>query len=179
MVKSKKSAKGSKSASTPKKKSAAAATQNGATTTATPASLRASLAKLGKTAMQAKFKEVFGRAAKSDNVHHLREAIAKKLAPTRPVASAPESGAAAPPARDPRLPAVGTLIKREYRGVTHEVKVLDDSFSYGGERHRSLSGIARLITGQETNGFLWFGLLPREKPKAAPTKKGATKKASG
>jgi hypothetical protein len=132
---------------------------------ATPASVRAELAKLGKAALQKKFKEVFGRAPKSDNVHHLREALAKKLVPEQPTAkaAAAETKAARPAKeRDQRLPAAGTLIKRPYKGVTHEVKVLEDAFEYGGQRHRSLSAIAKSITGQQANGFLWFGLIPRE-----------------
>lgn len=151
---------------------------------ATAASVRAELAKLGKTALQAKYKEVFGKPAKSDNVHHLRTALAKKLVPAAPAAAATEGGAA-PKAprpvkdRDPRLPAVGTVIKRPYKDVTHEVKVLADTFEYGGECHRSLSAISKLITGQQTNGFLWFGLIPREdKPAAGEKKKSDAAKAA-
>lgn len=165
MAKAKKSAvtKGKASAS---KGTATAARATSAAAVATPASVRAELAKLGKAALQKKFKEVFGRAPKSDNVHHLREALAKKLVPERSEttkAAGTEAKAARPAKeRDPRLPVAGTLIKRPYKGVTHEVKVLDDAFEYGGERHRSLSAIAKSITGQQTNGFLWFGLIPRE-----------------
>ena len=64
--------------------------------------------------------------------------------------------------RDPRLPAVGTVITRKHGGVEHQVTVLDDGgFEYKGERHRSLSKIARLISGTPWNGFLFFQLQTR------------------
>lgn len=164
-------AKAKKSAVTKRKatagKGAATAARATSAVAATPASVRAELAKLGKAALQKEFKAVFGRAPKSDNVHHLREALAKKLVPGRPTQAtkgdAGETRAARPAKeRDPRLPAAGTVIRRPYKGVTHEVKVLDDAFEYGGERHGSLSAIAKSISGQQTNGFLWFALIPRE-----------------
>jgi len=60
--------------------------------------------------------------------------------------------------RDPRLPAVGTVLTREHGGVEHEVTVLDDGFGYDGETCRSLSAIARVITGTVWNGWAFFGL---------------------
>jgi len=62
------------------------------------------------------------------------------------------------PARDPRLPPVGTVITREFHGQPHAVKVLDDGFEYAGETFKSLSAIARKITGTAWNGFAFFGL---------------------
>ncbi|MDL1951780.1 DUF2924 domain-containing protein, partial [Acidobacteria bacterium ACD] len=62
----------------------------------------------------------------------------------------------APPARDPRLPSPGTVLTRLHRGVEHRVTVLADGFEYRGERYRSLSAIARRITGTPWNGFLFF-----------------------
>jgi len=60
--------------------------------------------------------------------------------------------------RDPRLPAVGTVIRRDYRGTTHEVTVGVDSFEYAGQRYKTLSAIAKHITGTAWNGFGFFGL---------------------
>lgn len=60
--------------------------------------------------------------------------------------------------RDPRLPAPGTALQRAYGGKTHEVLVLDKGFEFRGERYRSLSKIAREITGTPWNGFAFFGL---------------------
>jgi hypothetical protein len=41
----------------------------------------------------------------------------------------------------------GTRLMREWQGRTYEVVVLDDGFSWQGTRYRSLSAIARKITG--------------------------------
>ena len=54
----------------------------------------------------------------------------------------------------------GTRLVREWRGRTYEVLVLDDSFSWQGTHHRSLSAIARKITGTAWSGPLFFGLKP-------------------
>jgi hypothetical protein len=63
--------------------------------------------------------------------------------------------------RDPRLPAVGTTITKTYKGKTLNVRVLEKGFEYDGQVFRSLSGLARQITGQIINGFLFFQLLDR------------------
>ena len=62
----------------------------------------------------------------------------------------------AEPART-RLKA-GTVLVREWHGVTHRVTVLDDGFDFDGERFRSLSEIARKITGVRWSGPLFFSL---------------------
>ena len=62
----------------------------------------------------------------------------------------------AEPART-RLKA-GTVLVREWHGVTHRVSVLHDGFDFDGERFRSLSEIARKITGVCRSGPLLFGL---------------------
>ena len=68
--------------------------------------------------------------------------------------------------RDPRLPPPGTLIRRDHKGVIHEVRVLADGFEYQGRHYTSLSTIAREVTGTTWNGFLWAGLTKRKKRKA-------------
>lgn len=55
-------------------------------------------------------------------------------------------------------PSAGTTITREWQGVIHEVKVLGTGFSYKGQAYRSLSEIARAITGSRWNGPRFFGL---------------------
>src|ERR1035441_6782173 len=65
----------------------------------------------------------------------------------------PSSGNAA---RDPRLPPAGTVVRRVHGTTEHCVTVLDDGFEYLGERYRSLSKIARVITGTPWNGYLFF-----------------------
>ena len=52
----------------------------------------------------------------------------------------------------------GTRLVREWRGRTHEVLVLDNGFSWQGAEYRSLSAIARKITGTAWSGPLFFGL---------------------
>lgn len=54
--------------------------------------------------------------------------------------------------------ASGTRLLREWQGRTHEVKVLDTGFEYDGTGYRSLSAIARRITGTAWSGPLFFGL---------------------
>ena len=57
----------------------------------------------------------------------------------------------------------GTKLVREWRGHVHTVNVLDDGFDYRGERYRSLTRIARLITGMHWSGPLFFGLSKRRR----------------
>jgi Protein of unknown function (DUF2924) len=52
----------------------------------------------------------------------------------------------------------GTKLLREWRGVTHEVTVIDGGYEHQGKRYRSLSAIARAITGTQWSGPLFFGL---------------------
>ena len=63
--------------------------------------------------------------------------------------------------RDPRLPPVGTLLRRRYQGREIVVKVLDNGFECDSERYRSLSELARELTGTRWNGLLFFGLAER------------------
>lgn len=62
------------------------------------------------------------------------------------------------PSSDPRLPLPGTLLVREFQGRDIVVKVLDDGFEFDGQRYKSLSAIAKEVTGSKWNGFLFFGL---------------------
>jgi hypothetical protein len=52
----------------------------------------------------------------------------------------------------------GTRLIREWQGRTYEVVVLDDGLSWQGTQYRSLSAIARKITGTAWSGALFFGL---------------------
>ncbi len=58
----------------------------------------------------------------------------------------------------------GLRLVREWRGETHDVLVLEDGFEWNGERRRSLSAIAREITGTQWSGPRFFGLKPRPMP---------------
>ena len=57
-----------------------------------------------------------------------------------------------------KRPAVGTKLIREYQGVEHHVTVTRNGFEYQGRTFRSLSHIAREITGTRWSGPLFFGL---------------------
>ena len=52
----------------------------------------------------------------------------------------------------------GTHLVREWNGRTYQVEVLDDGFQLDGKRYRSLSAIARKITGAHWSGPRFFGL---------------------
>ena len=54
----------------------------------------------------------------------------------------------------------GTRLVREWQGRTYEVLVLDDGLSWQGTSYRSLSALARKITGTAWSGPLFFGLKP-------------------
>ena len=59
--------------------------------------------------------------------------------------------------RDHR-PIAGTRLMREWQGVEHCATVLADGYEYDGRPYRSLSAIARAITGTRWNGLVFFGL---------------------
>ena len=63
----------------------------------------------------------------------------------------------------------GTRLMREWRGQSHEVLVLDAGFSWQGTRYRSLSAIARKITGTAWSGPLFFGLRPNRSGTHSPS----------
>jgi hypothetical protein len=52
----------------------------------------------------------------------------------------------------------GTVLLREWQGATHQVTIIEDGVLFRGKCHRSLSAVARLITGQVWSGPLFFGL---------------------
>jgi hypothetical protein len=58
-------------------------------------------------------------------------------------------------------PLPGTRLVREHGGVQHVVTVRPDDFEYEGRPYRSLSAIARHITGTRWNGHAFFGLRAR------------------
>lgn len=60
--------------------------------------------------------------------------------------------------QDRRLPPPGNWIVRKYKGRTISVRVLRDEFEFEGERFKSLSAVAKKVTGSHLNGFRFFGL---------------------
>lgn len=67
---------------------------------------------------------------------------------------------------DPRNPVVGTKLIREWDGIAHTVTVLKDGFECDGKRYKSLSAVARSITGTRWNGYRFFGLRERKRGEA-------------
>ena len=56
------------------------------------------------------------------------------------------------------MPTAGTRLIREWDGEDHEVMVMKNGFEYRDKPYKSLSSIARSITGSRWNGPLFFGL---------------------
>ena len=78
-----------------------------------------------------------------------------RLNPPRPVEHRDEPYVPAP---QPGMPMPGTVLRRDYKGRTILVTVLEKGFEFEGESFRSLSAIAKHITGSHWNGRLFFGL---------------------
>jgi Protein of unknown function (DUF2924) len=62
-----------------------------------------------------------------------------------------------------RRAGAGTVLIREWRGATHRVTVLDHDVVYRGRRYKTLSEVARAITGTRWSGPLFFGIERRTK----------------
>ncbi len=77
-----------------------------------------------------------------------RKAKAKAVVPT------PTQFAAA----DKRLPMPGTILVRHYADQTLQVQVLEQGFEYDGQIYKSLTAVAKRITGKHWNGYHFFGL---------------------
>ena len=60
--------------------------------------------------------------------------------------------------QDERLPMPGAVLTRQYKGRTIQVQVLPRGFEYEGEAYRSLSAVAKKVTGAHWNGFAFFQL---------------------
>jgi hypothetical protein len=61
-------------------------------------------------------------------------------------------------ARPMLRPVAGTKLIREWDGIEHCVTVRSDDFEYLGRPYKSLSSVAREITGTKWNGWVFFGL---------------------
>jgi len=61
----------------------------------------------------------------------------------------------------------GTVLTREWNGEHHRVMVLEDGFAWEGQTYRSLSEIAKTITGTKWNGPRFFGLRDKKQAEVA------------
>ena len=66
--------------------------------------------------------------------------------------------------RDPNAPAVGSTLKRSFKGTDIAVKVTADGYQFDGQTFGSLTAVARHITGYAISGPVFFKLV---EPKAA------------
>src|SRR3954469_25707237 len=140
-----------------------------------------SLRKLKTKALQARYRELFGEETRSWNRAYLFRRIAWRLqaraegelsagarkraaelaveaalrlrAPRRFWREDGSVGLGAPAVRDPRLPPVGTVLKRAYGEGVIEVRVLATGFEYQNQVYASLSQLAHRITGTRWNGY--------------------------
>src|SRR3984893_15594130 len=87
----------------------------------------------------------------------LSKATARKL--EQAAADSPSRGAVTPAPPISLRP--GTRLVREWRGVTHMVLIHADGIEWRGQRYRSLSWVARKITGARWSGPRFFGLRQR------------------
>ena len=94
-----------------------------------------------------------------------RKPTKTKLAGKARKTTKPARTAAAPTGtkeRDPRLPVTGATLSRTYKGKEYRVTVLDAGFRFDGKDWRSLTAIARAVTGYPAiSGPAWFGIAER------------------
>lgn len=133
--------------------------------------------------LAAKYEKLFGEKCRSRNRRYVQRRIAWKLQAddedglseqailratvvageslirlTPPKSRRSKKESKVPEKWDPRLPPPRNLIERQYKGKTLHVLVLTDGFEYDGERYKSLTAVARAITGTHCNGFYFFKL---------------------
>jgi hypothetical protein len=71
------------------------------------------------------------------------------------------------------MPIAGTRLIREWQGVEHVVTVTADGFDWQGRPYKSLSAIARAITGTRWNGWVFFGLKNHRRARMTKPSSGA------
>lgn len=133
--------------------------------------------------LAAAWSETFGEAAPSLPLSLLRRALAHTVQEQAfgglsvPVRKALEAiaarGIAAMPDPPIRLKP-GTRLLREWNGRMHSVLVTEDGFQFDGRQYRSLSQIARRITGAHWSGPRFFGLKRPASPPLQGSRNGQT-----
>jgi hypothetical protein len=76
--------------------------------------------------------------------------------------AAPRANGAGEQSKKVTTPRAGTVLQREWRGQQIRVEVLRDGVAYKGERFKSLSAVAKHITGQHWSGPRFFHLTGRK-----------------
>ena len=124
--------------------------------------------RMGVDELRAQWRLRFGEPPPVRSGDLLRRALAERLQEAafgvdtelqrrlRPMAARVRAG------RKPTVAAAqykaGAILVKEWDGARHRVEVVEGGFIWNGERHRSLSAIARQITGVRWNGPRFFGL---------------------
>ena len=135
-----------------------------------------SLGELSVPELRRRYTALTGRSTKTDNRPWLVRVLAEHMTEgqrvegrnaRRALARALQS-ALAPRTKpdvvnDPRIPPIGSVLKRRHGDRLIEVKVTRKGFRFQGRLYRSLSAVAREATGSHWNGLLWFGLTPRSR----------------
>ena len=131
----------------------------------------AGLSKAGIKDLRERWKTLYGKAPSGDIgrsfliraiAYRLQEQAFGGLKPStrRLLARVAEETAAGSSPKNPQIrkAETGTILVREWQGNAHRVTVLDDGVSFNGKRYRSLSEVAREITGSRWSGPRFFGL---------------------
>src|SRR5258708_33291621 len=141
--------------------------------------------------LQRKYRELFGQTSHSNHKDYLFRRVAGRMkavaegglserarerareiatdadlrlcAPNKPIETQPAIRVAKSSRQvDPRVPPPGTQLIKRYKKDTIAVTVLEDGYQYGERIYKSLSAIARQVTGTQWNGYLFFGLRLRQ-----------------
>ena len=131
----------------------------------------ASLSQLGIDELRERWKAMYGKApSRGIGRSFLTRAIAYRLqeraygglkpSTRRLLARVAEETSTGCSAQKPQIRKAqsGTILIREWQGNAHRVTMLDDGVSFNGKRYRSLSEVAREITGSRWSGPRFFGL---------------------
>lgn len=150
----------------------------------------AALRRMMPKELRARFAEVFGEPTRSGNKEFLIKRIiwrlqsqaegglsdrarlrAEQLARDADIRLTPPRATASngrtvtgtmPSAIDDRFPPPGTVITRVYKHQTLHVTVLPNGFEYEGEVYRSISAVAKAVTGSHLSGIAFFNLGRRK-----------------
>ena len=132
------------------------------------------LAQLDRAALVARWEALYGRAPPPRTsqglliravAYKIQERVFGSLSPSTRRALAGQASAPSPTQSREARP--GTVLLREWHGVTHQVSVIDKGVVFRGKLYRSLSEVARLITGARWSGPTFFGLKAK-RPGPAP-----------
>ena len=85
--------------------------------------------------------------------------LAQEYDPINNKALRPNNGAAKHcVSRDRRLPLPGTIVTKNYKGTDIRVKILEKGFEYNSKVYKSLTAIAKEVTGSHWNGYLFLNM---------------------